>query len=114
MRIRDNEFPVVVQAYDTSDRQDRFVAEQVVSSQAEVDSFTTRYAGKLIKVRTMDADDVRRRDHEHVETKHVETKRRTSSGAGAWVLILLVLAALVIAGFATGWIQRTFGLNLNF
>lgn len=106
MRIQDNEFPVVVQAYDTTDRQDRFVAEQVVSSQAEIDTFTTRYAGKLIKVRTVATDDVRNDHHKVV--------RKRSSGAGVWVLILLVLAALVIAGFATGWIQRTFGLNLNF
>lgn len=109
MRINDNEFPVVVQAFDTTDREDRFVAEQVVSNQTEVDSFTNRYAGKLIKVKVLNAEELR---HEHVD---VVTRRKTSSGsAGVWILLLLVIAALVIAGFATGWIQRTFGLNLNF
>jgi hypothetical protein len=108
MRINDNEFPVVVQAFDTTDREDRFVAEQVVRSQTEVDSFTNRYAGKLIKVKVLSADEVR---HDH---RDVVTRRKTSSTAGVWILVLLVIAALVIAGFATGWIQRTFGLNLNF
>lgn len=108
MRINDNEFPVVVQAFDTTDREDRFVAEQVVSSQSEVDSFTNRYAGKLIKVKVMNAEELRQ-DH-----RNVATRRKTSSGTAVWILVLLALAALVIAGFATGWIQRTFGLNLNF
>lgn len=108
MRINDNEFPVVVQAFDTTDQEDRFVAEQVVSSQIEVDTFTNRYAGKLIKVKVLNADELRQ------DNRNVVTRRKTSSGAGVWILILLVIAALVIAGFATGWIQRTFGLNLNF
>jgi hypothetical protein len=108
MRINDNEFPVVVQAFDTTDREDRFVAEQVVSNQTEVDTFTNRYAGKLIKVKVLNADELKQ-DH-----RNVVTRRKTSSGAGVLILVLLVIAALVIAGFATGWIQRTFGLNLNF
>jgi cobalamin biosynthesis Mg chelatase CobN len=108
MRINDNEFPVVVQAFDTTDSEDRFVAEQVVSNQTEIDSFTSRYAGKLIKVKVMNADELK---HDH---RNVVTRRKTSSGTGVWIFLLLVLAALVIAGFATGWIQRTFGLNLNF
>lgn len=108
MRINDQEFPVVVQAYDTTDREDRFVAEQVVSNQSEVDTFTNRYAGKLIKVKVLNADELKH------DQRNVVTRRKTSSGAGVWILILLALAALVIAGFATGWIQRTFGLNLNF
>lgn len=108
MRINDNEFPVVVQAYDTTEPEDRFVAEQVVNTQTEVDTFTNRYAGKLIKVKVLNAEELRQ-DH-----RNVVTRKKTSSVAGVWILILLVIAALVIAGFATGWIQRTFGLNLNF
>lgn len=114
MRINDNEFPVVVQAFDTTNPQDRFVAEQVVRNQAEVDSFTNRYAGKLIKVKVLDADELRPEHSDVVTNRNVVTRKKTSSGTGVWILVLLVVAALVIAGFATGWIQRTFGLNLNF
>ena len=62
MRVRDNEFPVVIQAYDTRDKQDLFVAEQVVNTQAEVDTFTSRYAGKLIRVRLPNGEELR---HDH-------------------------------------------------
>jgi hypothetical protein len=108
MRVKDNEFPVVVQAYDTRDRQDLFVAEQVVSTQAEVDHFTSRYAGKLIKVRLLTEEELDRDQKRPVERK------KTSSNTGIWVLVLLTLIALVIAGFTTGWIQRTFGFDVNF
>lgn len=111
MRVQDNEFPVVVQAYDTRDSNDVFVAEQVVSTQAEVDNFTSRYAGRLIKVRALSADEVHT---DHYQELRRPAARRRSSGAGVVVLILLVLVALVIAGFTTGWIQRNLGLNLNF
>jgi hypothetical protein len=107
MRVNDNEFPVVVQAFDTMDKNDEFVAEQVVSSQAEVDTFTSRYAGKLIKVRHLSNDEVR---HDY----HPQARKRTSSGAGIWLLLLLVLVALVIVGFTTGWVQRNLGWNVSF
>ena len=108
MRVKDNEFPVVVQAFDTKDRQDLFVAEQVVHSQVEVNDFTSRYTGKLIKVRLLNEDELQR------DRRHPVTRKRKSTGAGVWLLVLLVLVALVIAGFATGWIQRTFGIDFNF
>ena len=107
MRVRDNEFPVVVQAYDNRDRQDLFVAEQVVYSQAEVDTFTSRYAGKLIRVRLPNGEELK---HDH---RPVTRKRRSGAGT-AILLILLVLIALVVVGFTTGWIQNTFGIDLKF
>ncbi|HEY0680571.1 MAG TPA: hypothetical protein VGD17_19960 [Chitinophagaceae bacterium] len=112
MRVKDNEFPVVVQAYDTRDRQDLFVAEQVVNSQTEVDTFTSRYAGKLIKVRLLSEDEM---NVERNRSTERPVARRSQSSAGmVWVILLLVLVALVVAGFATGWIQQTFGIDLNF
>lgn len=107
MRVRDNEFPVVVQAYDNRDRQDLFVAEQVVYSQVEVDTFTSRYAGKLIKVRLPNGEELKH------DNRPVARKRRSGAGM-AIVLILLVIVALLIVGFTTGWIQNTFGIQLNF
>ena len=112
MRVQDNEFPVVVQAFDTHDRgDDVFIAEQVVSTQAEVDNFTSRYAGRLIKVRALRSDEV---NTDHYQELRRPAARRRSSGAGILVLILLVLVALVVAGFTTGWIQRNLGWDLNF
>lgn len=111
MRLNDNEFPVVVQAFNTREDHDEFVAEQVVISQAEVDLFTSRYAGKLIKMRHLSNDEIRR-DHTYAGS-HAITRRRTSS-AGIWLLLLLVLAALVVIGFTTGWVQRNLGWDLSF
>jgi hypothetical protein len=108
MRVNDNEFPVVVQAFDTRDKYDEFVAEQVVASQAEVDTFTSRYAGKLIKVRHLSNDEVKHDYH-----PHTHTRRKASSGAGIWLLLLLVIVALVIVGFTTGWVQKNLGWNIN-
>lgn len=110
MRVQDNEFPVVVQAYDTREKEDVFIAEQVVSTQAEVDNFTSRYAGRLIKVRALREGEVDT-DSYHNYGRPV---RRRRSGAGWLVLILLILVALVVAGFTTGWIQRNLGVDLNF
>lgn len=109
MRVKDNEFPVVVQAYETRDRQDLFVAEQVVNSQAEVDNFTSRYAGKLIRVRLLSDDELTAE-----KRRPVERRRSRGSGGVIALLVILVLVALVVAGFATGWIQQTFGIDLNF
>lgn len=113
MRVQDNEFPVVVQAFETRDKDDVFVAEQVVSTQTEVDNFTSRYAGRLIKVRALSETEVNT-DHHHYNRYSRPAERRKVGGAGLWVLVLLVLVALVVAGFTTGWIQRTLGVNLNF
>jgi hypothetical protein len=108
MRVNDNEFPVVVQAFDTKDKYDEFVAEQVVSNQVEVDTFTSRYAGKLIKVRHLSNDEVKHDYHPH------PARKRTTSGAGIWLLLLLVIVALVVVGFTTGWVQKNLGWNVGF
>jgi hypothetical protein len=108
MRLREDEFPVVVQAYDPSGAKDAFVAEQVAYTQAEVDSFTSRYAGLLIKAR--DVNDV----EENKDAQLVE-RRRTRSRSGSavgWILFLLVvIIALAVWGFTSGWIQQHLGIN---
>ena len=110
MIVNDREFPVVVQAYQSSGNQELFVAEQVVSTQTEVDSFSSRYAGHVIKARMMNNAELElQKDGRAV--RHNQPRRR--SGAAAWALILLVLVALVVVGWTTGWIQKTFNLNID-
>ena len=111
MRIRDDEFPVVVQAYDPSGSRDAFIAEQVVFTQVEIDSFTSRYAGMLIKAKEFNEAETTN-DPQRVDSSLVR-KRKTRSGSKVgWVLfILVVIIGLLVWGFATGWIQNNFGIH---
>jgi hypothetical protein len=109
MIVNDREFPVVVQAYQSSGNQELFVAEQVVNSQTEVDSFSSRYAGHVIKARIVNDAELQA-DGRAIRKRN---RARRSSGAAAWALILLVIVALIVVGFTTGWIQKTFNLNLD-
>ena len=106
MEVRNSDFPVVVQAYEPSNKQDVFIAEQVVNSQAEIDGFTLRFAGKLIKARSLSETEIERQ-------KHVTARRNPSTGASSylWIFILLLIVVLIGIGFYTGWIQRTFNIS---
>jgi hypothetical protein len=109
MRLRDEEFPVVVQAYDPSGSKDSFVAEQVVYTQMEIDNFTSRYAGLLIKAREL--SDTETTSDPRVNSRRRVEKRRSGNALG-WVLFLLVvIIGLLVWGFATGWIQQNLGIN---
>ncbi len=106
MRVKKEGFPVVVQAYESvTSKPDHFIAEQVVYSQLEVDTFTARYAGKLIRQRPLTSAELNR------QTGTAKPKRRRSA-LGVIVLILLILAILIFIGFATGWIQQNLGIDL--
>lgn len=106
MIIENNQYPVVIQAYQPSGTTDLFVAEQVIYNQEEADSFTSRYTGLLIKAR-------KPYDRELNPTIDYTTTQRRRSGGITWLLLLvLVLAALVVAGFTTGWIQRNTGITI--
>lgn len=109
MIVNEREFPVVVQAYQSTGNQELFVAEQVVNSQTEVDSFASRYAGFVIKARIVNDAELQT-DKRTINTRN---RARRRSGATAWALILLVIVALIVVGFTTGWIQKTFNLNLD-
>lgn len=110
MIVNEREFPVVVQAYQSSGNQELFVAEQVVNTQTEVDSFSSRYQGFVIKARIVNETELQP-DGRAVRQRN--QGRRSRSGAAAWALILLLLVAIIVVGFTTGWIQRTFNLNLD-
>src|SRR5690349_7306249 len=109
MVINEKEFPVVVQAYQPGTDGELFVAEQMVRNQAEVDAFSNRYAGYVIEARVV-------RDNElATNTNHLNRTRRTAvhrRGLPAWAILLLIVVVLVVVGFTTGWIQKTFELNL--
>lgn len=107
MKVKENQFPIAVQAYNTKGGQEIFVAEQVVYTQGQVDSFTSKYAGSLIKTRLLTDIELGKAKEEH--KKYV--KRRSSAGT-VFLVILLVIIVLVVVGFATGWFQKTFGWNI--
>jgi hypothetical protein len=101
MDVRREEFPIVIQAYDADKRNDDFLAEQVVHSQAEVDLFTSRFTGKLIKARKLTTS-----EHRTDRDEYADTTARPRSGSGiVWIILLLVIAGLVAWGWYTGWIQ---------
>ena len=107
MVLNEREFPVVVQAFQPSANGELFVAEQMVNNQAEVDSFSTRYAGYVLKAKVVKENEL--------TTDHNNGARRTAvrrRGMPAWAIFLLIVVVLIVVGFTTGWIQRTFELNL--
>jgi cobalamin biosynthesis Mg chelatase CobN len=107
MEVRNSDFPVVVQAYEPSNQQDVFIAEQVVNSQAEIDGFTLRFAGKLIKARSLNDSEIERQ--RHVTARRNPTARRS---AYVWILVLLLIVVLIGVGFYTGWVQKTFNISI--
>ena len=119
MVINDREFPVVVQAYQPSANGELFVAEQMVRNQVEVDAFSSRYAGYVIKARVVKENEMVPEYTNGNSTKRTvvnsDGTRRTAihrRGIPAWAIFLLIVVVLVVVGFTTGWIQRTFELNL--
>lgn len=110
MEVRKEEFPVVLQAYELQDNKELFIAEQVVNNQGDVDAFTLRYAGKLIKAKQ--APGMHSKDHTHSSYgAHGAHKKRSSAGTIVLIIVIILIILLVI-GFATGWIQQTFGIDL--
>jgi len=99
MELRKDDFPVALQAYDVHGDHENFIAEQVVNTQSEADNFMSMYAGRLIKTREI----------RPVETKHYAPARRRRLNALPWIILLAVIVILLIAGFATGWIQSMIG-----
>lgn len=112
MVINEREFPVVVQAFQPSGNGELFVAEQMVQNQAEADQFTSRYAGYVIKARVVTDNELNRNGNTTDTTTSTREPARRRTGSG-WAIVLLLLIALVIVGFTTGWIQRTFDMAMR-
>ena len=103
MEVRKDQFPVVIQAYEISGNRETFIAEQVVHNKSEINVFSTRYAGKLIKARQLTAA-------ESGQLKNTGHRTRKSPVGTIILVIVILLIILVAIGFYTGWIQQTFGL----
>ena len=107
MDIRKEDLPATLQAFDLQDDKEVFLAEQVVTNQAEIATFTTRYAGKLIKAKAQLPTDTYASSY-----RPTITQQRKKSSAGIIVLIVvLILAALAIYGYTTGWLQQQLNIN---
>jgi len=109
MVINEREFPVVVQAYQPTATGELFVAEQLVNTQAEADSFSSRYAGYVIKARVVKEGEL------NVDRRTAADRSRAAvrRGMPAWAIVLLIIIVLVVVGFTTGWIQRTFDIAMK-
>lgn len=105
MEIHQDQFPVVVQAFEITGNKEFFVAEQIVNNQAEVQTFSTRYAGKVIKARALNTTEAGQR-------KTVYSKPTKTAIGPILLFVLLILIILAAIGYYTGWIQRTFGVNM--
>lgn len=105
MYLHKGQFPITIQAYEITGDKEFFIAEQMVNSQAEIETFSNKYAGKLIKAKAL------------LTTKTTSTTstgrhNRKSSAATIFIVILIILIILIAIGFYTGWIQRTTGITL--
>ena len=104
MDLSTQDLPATLQAFELQDNREIFLAEQVVSSQSDIDQFTSRYTGKLIKAKKT----VVKRDSSSVNN----TVQKRNSGMGALAIVItLLLVALVIYGFYTGWIQQKLNIK---
>ena len=106
MIVSKDNFPVVLQAYEIQNNREVFIAEQVVNNQTEVDTFTARFAGKLIKAKQFTADGVNK------SSTHSNARRRGVSIPVIILIVLIILVALVVIGFSTGWIQENLGITI--
>ena len=109
MVINEREFPVVVQAYQPTATGELFVAEQLVNTQAEADTFSSHYAGYVIKARVVKENEL------NVDRRTAAARSRAAARKGfpAWAIVLLIIIVLVVIGFTTGWIQRTFDIAMK-
>lgn len=105
MDLKNQDLPVTLQAFDLQGNTEIFIAEQVVNSQSEIDLFTTRYTGKLIKAKKVAVS-------QNAAYNSVPAKKRNPTTGLVMIIIIIILLALVIYGFATGWIQEKLNRNI--
>lgn len=106
MDFRKEDLPATIQAYDLIDNNESFLAEQVVNNQSEIDLFTSRYAGKLIKAKTVVPPERLRSNG-----SAIVPPREKGSGSVIAVIIVVVILALLLYGYSTGWLQAQLHLK---
>ena len=120
MNLEKQDLPATIQAFDLLDNKENFLAEQVVSNQMEIELFTARFAGKLIKISKIATTTASNNNgfnnssttpNKLVDNNSVQRKS-TSSASIIMVLVVIIIAALVIYGFSTGWVQQKFNLKI--
>jgi hypothetical protein len=104
MQLGNEELPATLQAFDLSNDQEIFLAEQLVSNQTEIENFTSRYAGKLIKAKKNAIS----RNASYTTAGY---KSRFSAFNLLMILFVLAIAVLVLYGLSTGWIQQRIQLK---
>ena len=105
MDLRKEDLPATLQAFELIDNKEIFLAEQVVNTQSEIDTFTSRYSGKLIKAKAVVPLDKR---SSYASTA---TQRRTRPGTIIAVIVFIIIVALVVYGYSTGWLQEQLHLK---
>ncbi len=95
MEISKNQFPVVIQAFEITNNKEFFVAEQLVNNQTEVETFSKRYAGKVIKARALSTTELNSHNSVH-------TKRRGLSTGTLILIILIMLIVIFVALYFSG------------
>ncbi|MEO6734284.1 MAG: hypothetical protein ABIN01_23890 [Ferruginibacter sp.] len=111
MELRKEDLPATIQAFELQNDQEVFIAEQVVNSQSEVETFTARYTGKLIKVKKFSGNETGNGNYTARPAYATHNKKSSSTGL-VMIIIILIIVALVIYGFSTGWIQEKFNLKV--
>ena len=110
MVLQKDQFPITIQAFELTGGKELFIAEQVVNNQSDVDAFSAKYAGKIIKAKAVAT--TRHTAGGTTSTITTNTYKRKSSAGTVFLVILLLIIILVAIGWYTGWIQRTFGIHL--
>jgi len=100
MEFRKDDFPIALQAYELHENSLDFVAEQVVKTEEEAESFMSRYPDKLIRAR----------DIKSFESEKFDDIEINKTIIPLWAVILGILLVLVIAAVLSGWLQRKLGL----
>ena len=100
MEFRKDDFPIALQAYELHENSLDFVAEQVVKTEEEAESFMSRYPDKLIRAR----------DIKSFESEKFDDIEINKTVIPLWAVILGILLVLVIAAVLSGWLQRKLGL----
>jgi len=107
MKVKQDQFPIAIQAYNTRGSQELFTAEQVVYTQAQVDAFTSKYAGSLIKTRLLTEPEL-----DQAKVTYTKYVKRRSPAVVVTLALLLLLIILAVIGFSTGWIQENLGVTI--